>query len=96
MKGICLALTCVCLIACSRSGFTGRVDEIRSVRSGVVVDLDGRYPNQKMTLYLPRETVFRIHGHWPTIGARITAKGAVTNYRGRPEIVINDPSQLSW
>jgi len=96
MKPLYLLLACVALTACSRSGYTGTVEDIHRTRSSVLIDLDGRYPNQKMTLYLPSEAVFRVHGHWPAIGTTITAKGEVTNYRGRPEIVIHDPSQLSW
>ena len=96
MKRIFLLLACVGVTACSRVGYTGTVDDIHPTRSSVLIDLDGRYPYQKMTLYVPKETVFLIHGRWPAIGATITVKGKVTNYRGRPEIVINDPSQLSW
>jgi DNA/RNA endonuclease YhcR with UshA esterase domain len=96
MKRLYLLLACAGLTACSRAGYTGTVDEIHPARSSILIDLDGRYPHQKMTLYLPKETIFRIHGHWPAIGATITAKGEVTDYRGRPEIVIHDPSQLTW
>ena len=96
MKRIFLLLACVGVTACSRAGYTGTVDDIHPTRSSVLIDLDGRYPYQKMTLYVPKETVFLIHGRWPAIGSTITAKGEVTTYRGRPEIVINDPSQLSW
>jgi len=96
MKRFYLLLACFGITACSRAGYTGTVDEIHPTRSSVLIDMDGRYPYQKMTLYLPREAVSRIQGRWPAIGATVTAKGEVTNYRGRPEIIIRDPSQLSW
>ena len=96
MKTFYVVFACLGLIACSESAYTGRVDGIHPTRSSVLIDLAGHYPDQKMALYVPKETCLLIHGHWPTIGTTVRVKGDVTTYRGRPEIIINDPSQLTW
>jgi hypothetical protein len=62
---------------------------------GVAVDLDGRYPNEKMTLYVPPEDEEAV-GKLPPIGSTVTATGAVIQYRGRPEIRIESAGQWKW
>ena len=62
---------------------------------GVAVDLDGRYPNEKMTLYVPPGDEASI-GKLPPIGSTVTATGTVTQYHGRPEIKIESASQWKW
>jgi hypothetical protein len=62
---------------------------------GVAVDLDGSYPNEKMTLYLPPGAEATV-GKLPPIGATVTATGSVRQYHGKPEIKIESASQWKW
>lgn len=95
-----LCLLALALCSCSRSGYSGVVSEVKETHSAVLVDLDGNYPNQKMVLYVPLETAKRWHSihpnGWPKRGTQVSATGAVTQYKDHPEIVINDPAQVSW
>jgi hypothetical protein len=95
---VCLVAVLVALgIAYSHRGYRGIVSEVKGVRAGVLIDLDGNYPNQKMTIFVPRSVPWsNSHHGWPAVGTRITAIGPVTQYRGRPEIIVNDPAQLDW
>ncbi len=98
-SSIVLVILTMALLACSCGGYTGTVSEIKGVRAGVVIHLEGHYPNQKMTLYIPSETASRwdaVHPGWPRIGMKVKATGAVIEYRGRTEIVIEDPKQVTW
>jgi len=97
---VCVITVLVALgIAFSLRGYSGVVSEVKGVRAGVLIDLDGRYPNQRMTVYVPGAVVPHwrdVHPGWPSVGTRITVTGPVTQYRGRPEIVVNDPAQVNW
>ncbi len=76
--------------------YTGVVFGEKNFHSGgVAVDLDGRYPNQKMTLYIAPGLETAI-GKLPPIGAKVTAMGTVTQYHGKSEIKITSAGQLSW
>ncbi len=80
--------------------YQGMVSEARGTGSGLVIDLDGRYPNQKMTVWIPGR-VFRDFmqsgGQLPQPGWFVIVTGATTQYRGHPEIVVNDVStQMRW
>ena len=97
---LCVVVALVALgIVFSNRGYSGMVSEVKGVRSGVLIDLDGHYPNQTMTLFIPQSTLARwseSHPGWPAVGTRVRAIGPVTEYRGRPEIVITDPAQVTW
>ncbi len=92
MRRILLLSFCLALCACSHSSYTGQVSEVRQLRGGIVVDLDGAYPNQGMTIYIPK----RYEGDViiPSEGQRITVTGAQKNYRGRPEIEVTSNDQI--
>jgi hypothetical protein len=99
INAIFLLFTAAVLSSCSRSDYTGTMSELKPTRSGVIIDVDGRYPDQKMTFYVPRATEARwitVHKGWPLPGTTVTAKGPVISYKGHPEIVIDDPAQLTW
>ncbi len=75
--------------------YTGVVSEIKHFsKGGVAVDMDGTYPNQKMVLYVPKSKETEIT--LPTVGAKVTATGSLTQYEGHPEIRINAADQWKW
>jgi len=84
------------LIGCGRADYTGTVFGVKHfTRGGVAVDMDGAYPNQKMTLYVSASDEARV-GRLPPVGATVTATGAATEYKGRPEIKIHSKDQWKW
>ncbi len=76
--------------------YTGVVSDTKKFHNGgEVVDMDGRYPAQKMSFYVPPEDAAKV-GPLPPEGAKVTATGDVTQYRGKPEIKIHAPNQWKW
>ena len=80
-----LLVTCLSIFADTYTGVVSGGEHFHN--GGVAVDLDGTYPNEKMTLYLPPEAEAKV-GQLPPIGATVTATGPVTQYHGKPEIKI--------
>ncbi len=60
----------------------------------MAIDLDGKYPDQKMTLYIRASNIAKFTA-LPHDGDVVKATGPETHYHGKPEIVLRDPSQLS-
>jgi hypothetical protein len=76
--------------------YTGIVSGVKHFHNGgVAVDLDGAYPNQKMTFYVPPEDAAKV-GPLPPEGAKVTATGTQALYKGKPEIKIFAPDQWKW
>jgi len=76
--------------------YTGTVSGVKHFASGgVAVDLDGKYPDQKMTLYVSPKDEATV-GALPPEGAKITATGTTTQYHGKPEIKIHGAGQWKW
>ena len=81
------------LSACSRSGYSGHVTDEKPFRNGaLVIDLDGTYQDQKMTLYLSPNDAATI-GALPPIGSNIEVTGEIKTYKGRPEMKIHSANQ---
>ena len=94
MKGVVLMIVaCVSVCGCTHVAYTGQVSEVRQLRGGMVIDLNGTYPNQAMTVYIPREDEFKFTS-LPSIGDTLAVKGKVSQYRGRPEIIVTSSDQL--
>jgi len=76
--------------------YTGVVSDVKHFHTGgVAVDLDGKWPNQKMTFYVPPDDATAV-GPMPSEGAKVTATGTVEAYRGKPEIKILKADQWKW
>jgi DNA/RNA endonuclease YhcR with UshA esterase domain len=57
------------------------------------INLDAPYPNQVFTILIWGEDRQKIRA-LPSEGARVCATGAIQEYRGVPEIVVRNGSQL--
>jgi hypothetical protein len=90
---VILSFPFYCFLARS---YTGIVSDLKGTRSGVLLDLDGHYPAQKMSVWVTEAACVQLRGHWPQVGARLKVTGKRTTYHDRPEIVVNDKSQLVW
>ena len=75
--------------------YTGVVSEVKHfAKGGVAVDMDGEYPNQKMVLYVPKNSEGSIT--LPPVGVKVTATGTASQYEGHPEIKIYKADQWKW
>ena len=86
---------CLCLFGCSHTVYIGQVSQVRQLRGGMVIDLDGRYPNQAMTIYVPNADMGSVAWKIPSVGQTISVRGSITSYHGRPEIVVTSANQLN-
>jgi len=76
--------------------YTGIVSGVKHFsKGGVAVNLDGDYPNQKMVLYVPKNSEATVAA-LPPVGAKVTATGTTALYEGHPEIKIYTASQWKW
>jgi len=90
---VALLLACIGLCGCSHTAYSGQVSEIRQTRGGLVIDLDGTYPNQAMAVYIPRNAESKFPS-FPNVGDALAVKGKVSQYKGRPEIIVTSPAQF--
>lgn len=74
----------------------GVVSEVKHFsKSGItLLDMDGRYPQQALTLFISGADADKFPGALNLEGATVEVSGTISNYRGRPEIVLTDPTQL--
>jgi len=84
---------CITLCGCSHTAYSGHASEIRQTKGGLVIDLDGTYPNQAMVVYIPRYAEYKFPT-FPNVGEPLRVKGSVMQYRGNPEIIVTSPTQL--
>ena len=76
--------------------YTGIVSEIKHFHDGgIAIDLDGKYPREKMILYVPSEDVSAI-GAMPPENTNVTAHGVIVPYKGTPEIKMHQAKQWTW
>jgi hypothetical protein len=92
-RKLSLLVLCITLSGCSQTAYSGHVSEIRQTRGGLVIDLDGTYPNQAMVVYIPRSSENNFPA-FPNTGDELAVKGKVSQYKGRPEIIVTSPAQF--
>jgi len=97
MKLICIAFAlAIAALPVIADTYTGVVSDVKHfAHGGVAVDLDGKYPDQKMTLYVSPKDEATV-GALPPEGAKVTATGTTTQYHGKPEIKIHAAGQWKW
>jgi len=69
----------------------GKVYSSKDIGSMVLVNLGAAYPNQLLTVALKGKAKDLGNG---LDGKTITVEGAVIDYKGKPEIIVTDPSQI--
>lgn len=73
---------------------TGKVAQV-SIRPGIVfLNLDKPYPNSPFTLVIHPAATNQFGNLKALRGASVEATGVITDYRGRPEIVLSNANQL--
>ena len=96
MKALIASIVLLSSVSALADTYTGVVSGVKHFSGGAVaVDLDGKYPHEKMALYVPAADATTV-GALPSEGAKVTAKGTIVQYKGRPEIKILSKDQWSW
>jgi len=110
MKTKIILLTLVLLCGCSRSGIPaseaknhigeratvyGKVYQSKLTRTGTaMLDIGGAYPNEQFSV-----VEFRADRDYHELakleGETISVTGTIKDYRGKPEIVIASPEEIS-
>ena len=97
MRTVLCAVVLFCITAPAFANtYTGVVSGVKHfAKGGVAVDMDGKYPEEKMTLYVCPKDEATV-GALPPEGAKVRATGTTTQYHGKPEIKIHEASQWKW
>ncbi len=75
---------------------TGRVDSFhQSGKGNIFLNMGGAYPNQAFTAFIPSGSAAQFPNAQEYDGKTITVSGKITLYRGKPEIIVTSPSQIS-
>ncbi len=72
---------------------TGKVYSLKDIKSMVLVNVGAAHPNQLLTLALKgkaKELANKMNGK------TITIQGIVSTFKGRPEMVVNDPNLIKF
>src|SRR5437016_12639240 len=75
---------------------TDRVDGVhQSGKGNIFLNMGGKYPNQEFTAYIPASSAAQFSNPQQYEGRTVSVSGKITLYRGKPEITVNSPSQIS-
>jgi DNA/RNA endonuclease YhcR with UshA esterase domain len=74
----------------------GVVAEIHRAQSGkaIFIDIGGRYPNNTFVAVIFKDDISKFSSVDSLAGKTIDVTGQIKEYQGRPEIILNDPSQI--
>ncbi len=74
----------------------GPVSEVHHAASGKVtfIDMGGHYPNNTFTAVIFADEASKFPNVDSLEGKTIDVSGQISLYRGRPEIILNDPAQI--
>jgi DNA/RNA endonuclease YhcR with UshA esterase domain len=74
----------------------GVVSEVHHAAPGKVIfiDMGGRYPNNAFAAVIFAEDANKFPNVDSLEGKTVDVTGAIKLYRGRPEIILNDPAQI--
>lgn len=75
---------------------TDRVDGIhQSGKGNIFLNMGGKYPNQAFTAFIPSSSAGQFSDYHKYDGQTVSVSGKITLYRGKPEIVVTSPSQIT-
>jgi DNA/RNA endonuclease YhcR with UshA esterase domain len=75
---------------------TDRVDGVhQSAKGHIFLNMGGKYPNQTFTAFIPSASAAQFPQPRQYEGRTVAVSGKITLYHGKPEIVVNSPSQIS-
>lgn len=75
---------------------TDRVDGVhQSGKGNIFLNMGGKYPNQAFTALIPAASAAQFPNAQQYEGGMVAVSGKITLYRGKPEIIVTLPSQVS-
>ena len=75
---------------------TDKVDGVhQSGKDNIFLNMGGKYPNQAFTAFIPSSSAAQFSNPQQYEGRTVTVSGKITLYRGKPEIVVTSPSQIT-
>lgn len=75
---------------------TDRVDGVhQSGKGNVFLNMGGKYPNQAFTAFIPSSSAAQFPNPEQYEGRTVSVSGKIALYKGKPEIIVNSPSQVS-
>jgi DNA/RNA endonuclease YhcR with UshA esterase domain len=75
---------------------TDRVDGVhQSSKGNIFLNMGGKYPNQAFTAFIPSASAAQFPNPQQHEGRTVAVSGKITLYKGKPEIIVNSPSQIS-
>jgi DNA/RNA endonuclease YhcR with UshA esterase domain len=73
----------------------GKVDEVHtSGKNNTFLSFGGYYPHQAFTAFIPARNAAMFPNVHDLQGKSVEVSGAIKDYKGKPEIVLESPSQL--
>src|SRR5947208_16911707 len=75
---------------------TAMVDGVhQSGRGNIFLNMGGKYPNQAFTAFIPSSSAAQFSNPQQFEGRTVAVSGKIALYKGKPEIIVNSPSQIS-
>jgi DNA/RNA endonuclease YhcR with UshA esterase domain len=75
---------------------TDPVDGVhQSGKGNIFLNMGGKYPNQTFTAFIPSSSAAQFPSPQQYQGRTMAVSGKITLYKGKPEIIVNSPSQIS-
>lgn len=75
---------------------TGMVDGFhQSGKGNIFLNMGGKYPNQAFTAFIPSASAGQFPNPQQYEGRTVAVSGKIALYKGKPEIILNSPSQIS-
>jgi DNA/RNA endonuclease YhcR with UshA esterase domain len=74
---------------------TGKVDGFRQSGGNIFLNMGGKDPNQSFMAFIPSESVAQFPHVEQYDGRTVGVTGKIESYKGKPEIVVTSPSQIS-
>jgi DNA/RNA endonuclease YhcR with UshA esterase domain len=75
---------------------TDRVDGVhQSGKGNIFLNMGGKYPNQAFTAFVPSASAAQFPQPQHYEGRTVAVSGKIALYKGKPEIIVNSPSQIS-
>jgi DNA/RNA endonuclease YhcR with UshA esterase domain len=74
----------------------GRVDGFhQSGKGNMFLNIGGKYPNQAFTAFIPSSSAGQFSNAQQYEGRTVSVSGKITLYKGKPEIIVTSPAQIS-
>jgi DNA/RNA endonuclease YhcR with UshA esterase domain len=72
-----------------------RLSDKHSSKGNIFLNMGVKYPNQAFTAWIPSASAGQFSNPQQYEGQTVSVSGKITLYHGKPEIIVNSPSQIS-